>query len=347
MLSSISRRRFLWGGSVSLLAACRSDPRSSLPAHAEAFERAWSFILACRQPDGGYAPSPDAAYPGNSDTRASDLAAVTYAATLAKSLGRELPEPAASVRYVRSRQRPDGSFANVAGEFNPDDSLALLYNTTQGVVCLRALGTTPEYDPLPVMSRWFQNDEFRQLPLYTTSFFPLFYAALDQPFPVAYRAALLDYMTSQQAEDGYLQDHVAATFHMAHFCRLVGLPTPRAEAMVARTLRDQTPAGGWDIKEPDWDVHACFDALFILRQLGGGSAECRRALSRAAEWVLTCQNPDGGFGHFPGWHSDMDAVYFQLGSLIQAEVIPGARYDLPDAHTLSWGHAMDPERAYA
>jgi hypothetical protein len=43
----------------------------------------------------------------------------------------------------------------------------------------------------------------------------------------------------------------------------------------------------------------------------------------------------------------MDAVYFQLGSLIQAEVVPGARYDLPDAHTLSWGHAMHPERTYA
>jgi prenyltransferase beta subunit len=94
-------------------------------------------------------------------------------------------------------------------------------------------------------------------------------------------------------------------------------------------------------------VHACFDALFILRQLGGRSPDCRRALSRAANWVLTCQNPDGGFGHFPGWHSDMDAVYFQLGSLIQAEAVPGARYDLPDAHTLSWGHAMHPERTYA
>ncbi len=35
------------------------------------------------------------------------------------------------------------------------------------------------------------------------------------------------------------------------------------------------------------------------------------------------QNPDGGFGHYPGRHSDMDAVYFQFGTLIQAGRIPG------------------------
>ncbi len=321
MLFATTRRRFLLGASVPLLAGCRSAGEAP-PSPAAAAERAWAFILGCRRPDGGYAPSTDPAYAGNSDTRASDLAAVTYASVLARTLGRELPEPDASIAYVRSRQRRDGSFANVAGEFRPDDSLALLYNTTQGVVCLRALGASPDHDPSAVMDRWFQNEEFKQLPLYTTSFFPLFYAALDQPFPVEYRRAVLEHMTALQSEDGYLQDHVAATFHMAHFCRLVGVPTPHADAMVARTLRDQTEAGGWNIKEPDWDVHACFDALFILRQLGGGSAACRRAMARAADWVLTCQNPDGGFGHFPGWHSDMDAVYFQLGSLIQAEVIP-------------------------
>jgi hypothetical protein len=26
--------------------------------------------------------------------------------------------------------------------------------------------------------------------------------------------------------------------------------------MGARVLRDQKPDGGWNIKEPDWDVHA-------------------------------------------------------------------------------------------
>jgi hypothetical protein len=61
---------------------------------------------------------------------------------------------------------------------------------------------------------------------------------------------------------------------------------------------------------------------------------------------MTCRNPDGGFGHYPKWHSDMDAVYFQFGTLIQAGRIPGAKADIPDGHTLSWGHAMQPGRKY-
>lgn len=304
------------------------------------------FLIRCRRDDGGYGASPDPDYPGESDTGASDLAAVTYAATLARTMDWDLPAIERSVEYIRQRQRPDGSFANQGGRFNPDDELAILYNTTQGVVALRALGAEPLTDPEPVMRRFFEDERFRDLPLYTTSFFPLFYAALGRPYPEEFKSAILDFMVSLQAEDGYLQDHVASSFHMAHYCRLVGVPTPRAEAMVERTLRDQTSEGGWNIKEPDWDVHACFDALFILRQLGGGSEACRQAIERSVPWVLSCRNPDGGFGHFPGRPSDVDAVYFQFGGLIQAEVIPGARYDLPDAHTLSWGHAMAPDQVY-
>jgi geranylgeranyl transferase type-2 subunit beta len=115
--------------------------------------------------------------------------------------------------------------------------------------------------------------------------------------------------------------------------------------MVARVLRDQKSDGGWDIKQPDWDVHACFDALFILRQLNEHNPDVQRAIARGAEWALRCRNPDGGFGHFPGRHSDMDAVYFQLGSVIQAEQVPGARSDLDG--TLGWGHAMSPARTYS
>ena len=42
----------------------------------------------------------------------------------------------------------------------------------------------------------------------------------------------------------------------------------------------------------------------------------------------------------------MDAVYFQLGTLIQAGHIPGLPANLPDAHVLGWGHAMEPGRSY-
>ena len=339
------------------LAACAAGAggigcrRAALPPPPDAgddrlTEETFAFIDRCRRPDGGYAPSPDPDYAGNSDTKFSDLAAVTYAAVLAKTLGRALPHADRSADFMHHHQRPDGSFLNLAGKHDPKSDLGLLYNTTQGVVGLRALGQRPKTDPTPMIEHFFARDAFAKLPWYTTSFFPLFYAALGKPFPPKFARALAGHQERHQARDGYLGDHVAATFHMAHFFRLLGRPTPRAGAMVRRVLHDQTSAGGWDIKEPDWDVHACFDAVFILRQLGGDTKEAQAAIRKAADWALGCRNADGGFGHSPGRPSDMDAVYFQFGTLIQAGRVPGVRWDLPDAHTLSWGHAMQPAKTY-
>jgi geranylgeranyl transferase type-2 subunit beta len=326
---------------ASALVACGALPAKAADENALP-GKTFDFILRCRREDGGYAPSPDPAYKGNSDTGLSDLAAVTYAAVLAKTFGRDLPHPERSAEFVHQHQQPDGSFINRQGRHDPKADLGILYNTTQAVVALRALGQKPRKDPSGVMPRFFEKGAYQKLPWYTTSFFPLFYAALDRPFPGEYCKALAEHMEKNQKDDGYLGNHVAATFHMAHFYRLIGRPTPRADAMVERTLRDQKRDGGWNIKEPSWDVHAGFDAAFILRQLGGGGDKVKAALDRAADWALGCRNADGGFGHFPGYHSDMDAVYFQLGTLIQAGRVPGVRKDLPDAHTLGWGHAMQP-----
>jgi geranylgeranyl transferase type-2 subunit beta len=302
------------------------------------------FILRCSREDGGFSASPDPKYTGNSDTASSDLAAVTYAAVLAKTMGWELPRPKQSIAFVRNHQQPSGRFINLAGTMDPKPPLPVLYNTTQGVVALRALGAKPDVDPTLVMTPYFEGAAFKKLPWYTTSFFPLFFAAIERPFPEEFAKALSEHIVANQAEDGYLQDHVAATFHAVHFFRLIGKPTPKARQMVARVVRDQKPDGGWNIKAPDWDVHACFDALFILRQLGGDAPAVRDAIARGGCWARSCRNDDGGFGHFPGRHSDMDAVYFNFGSLIQAGIAPGAKADLPDGRTLGWGHAMVVER---
>ena len=348
-INSLSRRQLLVSALYSLAGLATASRKSSIAAEQEATalaDETFAFIRRCARDDGGYAPSPDPAYHGNSDTGSSDLAAVTYAATLAKTMGWQLPHPERSVEFIQRHQQPDGAFVNQAGKMDPKSDLAVLYNTVQGVVALRALGHKPRVDPTRLSDRFFANDAFKKLPWYTTSFFPLFYAALDKPFPEAYDQALRDLQVRSQAEDGYLGDHVAATFHMAHYFRLTGRPTPKAEPIVARVLRDQKPDGGWNIKEPDWDVHACFDAVFVLRQLGGQTEPVQKAIQKAANWSITCRNADGGFGHYPGWHSDMDAVYFQFGTLIQAGRVPGAKLDLADAHTLSWGHAMKPGKLY-
>jgi prenyltransferase beta subunit len=343
---------------------CRRDLLRSVAVAAVSFNacRAWAaddgggedaiaagaleFIRRCARDDGGYSPSPDPKYKGNSDTGLSDLAAVTYAATLAKTMGWKLPNPDKSIEFIHRHQHPDGSFVNLGGRMDPKQDGAVLYNTTQGVVALRALGQRPEIDPAPVMDRFFAGESYKKLPWYTTSFFPLFYAALEKPYPKEYDQKLRDRQIANQAEDGYLAGHVASTFHMAHYFRLIRQPTPRARQMVQTVLKNQKPDGGFDIKKPDWDVHACFDAVFILRQLGEDAQDVRKAIAKAAEWSLRCRNADGGFGHFPNWPSDMDAVYFQFGTLIQAGRIAGAARDIPDAHTLSWGHAMQPGKVY-
>jgi geranylgeranyl transferase type-2 subunit beta len=305
-----------------------------------------AFINRCKRDDGGYSPSSRPEYAGRSDTANSDLAAVTYAAVLARSLDTALADAPRSAEFIRGHQRPDGSFANAEGAFDPASDLAILYNTTQAVVGLKALQSAPQIDPEPVIKRFFVGDAYKALPWYTTSFFPLFYAAIGRPFPPAYRTALTEHMIAIQAPDGYLGDHVAATFHMAHFFRLIGEETPGGPAVLERVLRDQTAEGGWNIKAEDWDVHACFDAVFILRQLGGGSERSLQAMQRASDWAVRCRNADGGFGHYPGWPSDMDAVYFQSGVLLQAGALCTTELDLPDAHTLGWGQAMLPERVY-
>lgn len=342
MQHEISRRGALLAGLAGLFSV--TSARSAEAADPVA-EQTLAFIRRCARDDGGYAPSPDPNYKGNSDTSASDLAAVTYAAVLAKTMGWKLDNLEKSMEFVQRHQREDGVFVNMGGNFDPAKDLAVLYNTTQGVVALRAMGARPRVDPQRVMDRFFVNDAHKKLPWYTTSFFPLFYAALETPMPEKYDRALREWMIAKQAEDGYLGDHVASTFHMAHYFRLIGQPTPRADRMVNRIVESQKPDGGFDIKEKDWDVHACFDAVFVLRQLGKGEA-VEKAIAKAADWASRCQNPDGGFGHYAGWHSDMDAVYFQFGTLIMAGRVSGARLDLPDGHTLSWGHAMKPGRVY-
>ena len=145
----------------------------------------------------------------------------------------------------------------------------------------------------------------------------------------------------------YIGDHVASTFHAVHYYRLIGEPTPKAKGMVERVLRDQKEDGSWHLHPPDWDVHASYDALFILRQLGNPKDErAQQAYKKAVQYVLTCRNEDGGFGHYPEWTSDVDAVFFQAGTLAQAGFLE-MNPKLKDEEMLGWGHAMIPGREYS
>jgi geranylgeranyl transferase type-2 subunit beta len=324
---------------AALLSPAWSGPpeENTAPTSKEVLAGLRGFFTKTAQPDGSFRPGLDPDYKGMSDTAYSDLAAPTYAVVLHRTFGWKLPDEAKTRAFFLSRQGKDGAFVNVKGTADPKSAQARLYNTTQGLVALHALGVKPPHDPLPVLEDVLQG-AYKAMPAYTTSFFPLAYQAAGRPFPREadrkIRALLV------QAADGYLDNHIAATFHAAHYYRLLQEATPRADAILKRVLHDQKADGGWLLNPPARDRHAAFDAVFVLRQLGGGRDDCKQAIARAARWALTCRNDDGGFGHYPGSPSDADAVYFQVGTLVMAGFLRPAEPLPADPHLLGWGHLM-------
>ncbi|QDU23193.1 prenyltransferase/squalene oxidase repeat-containing protein [Urbifossiella limnaea] len=293
------------------------------------------FFANTARPDGSFRPGIDPAYEGMSDSAFSDLAPVAYAVVLHKTFGWKLPDEAKTREFLLGRQRDDGSFFNVAGTVGPDSAAGRAYNTTMAVMALKALNTKPRRDPLPVFDAVLKTD-YKELPAYMTSFFPLAYLASGKAIPPEADRKIKALM--EQDADGYLHDHVAATFHAAHYYRLIGEPVPRGEAMLARVLRDQKPDGSWMLNPPARDRHATFDAVFVVRQLGGNRPAAREALRKAASWSLTCRNRDGGFGHYPGSPSDADACFFHAGTLVMAGYLKPVEPLPPDARLLGWGH---------
>lgn len=318
---------------ASLVARGDDPPATVQPA--DVLKGLQAFYQKTAQPDGSFRPGVAADYKGMSDSAASDFAPVTYAVVLHRTFGWKLPDEAKTRDWILSRQKADGAFVNVQGTSDPKSPLGRLYNTTQGLVALHALGVKPRHDPLPVFEGILRED-YKTFPSYTTSFFPLAYQAAGKPFPAEADRKIRALMV--QAEDGYLHNHIAATFHLVHYYRLLNQPTPKAEAILKRVLEDQKPDGSWLLNPPARDRHACFDAVFTLRQLGNGRPACDRAMRKAVQWVLTCRNPDGGFGHYPGSTSDADAVYFHVGALVVAGYLKPSDPLPKNPQLYSWGH---------
>jgi len=322
--------------------------RSSGESAPEVLEGIRTFIHRTAQKDGSFTPGIDPRYPGISDTNLSGIAAPAYATILCRTFAWPLPYAGETKAFFLRCQKSDGAFYPPTGTMDPNSPQAKFYNTAQGIVALKLLGEKPIYDPSPVPEYFFKEEELEKLPLYMTSFFPYFYTALGAPMPDTVDRMLRALIEKKQAADGYVGNHVASTFHAAHYYRLTGRPTPKAEAMTERVLRDQKEDGSWHLFEPDWDVHAAFDALFIIRQLGkAGDARIATSYQRANAWLMKCRKADGGFAHYPdNAQSDMDATYFQAGALAQTGYLPTAP-DLRHEEILGWGHAMIPGKRYS
>src|SRR5688500_14229483 len=300
---------------ASLTVASAADAGDKQPSAEQVLQGLRDFYNRTAQPDGSFRPGIDPEYLGMSDSAYSDLAAVTYACTIHKTFGWKLPHEEKTIEFLLSRQKESGEFVNVAGAVDAASPQGKVYNTTQALVALHALGVKPKHDPLPVFEEILKQD-YKTLPAYSTSFFPLAYLCAGKPIPEQADRAIRALMI--QDGEGYLNDHVAATFHASHYYALVGEPTPKSEQMVARMLRDQQSDGSWFLNLPSRDRHATFDAVFTLLHEGHGREDCQVAIQRAAKWALSCRNEDGGFGHYPGSTSDADAVYFQVGTLVMA-----------------------------
>jgi hypothetical protein len=295
------------------------------------------FFRRTARPDGSFRPGIDPHYPGMSDCAFSDLAPTVYAVVLHRTFGWQLPFEEKTRGFLLARQQKDGAFVNRAGTVDPASAVGRSYNTTMGLMALHALGVKPRFDPLPVFDVVLQED-YKKLPPYMTSFFPLAYLASGKAIPAEADRKIRALMTEAQAEDGYLHDHIAATFHAVHYYRLVGANPPKGEAILKRVLGDQKPNGSWLLNPPSRDRHATFDAVFSLTQIGHDRPKVRQALSRATRWVLSARNADGGFGHFPGSTSDADAIYFQVGTLVMAGYLKPAVPLPKNPHLYGWGH---------
>lgn len=343
----INRRNFIRltsivAGGLSLgLNSCRDNAQSLLKG-------VQGFLYTVANKDGSFRPGTDPNYMGKSDTGLSGIAAPVYATILSSTFGWTLPSPDKTREFLLACQKPDGAFYAPTGSMDQNAPLSKLYNTVMATVALRLLGAKPVYSPMSVVHYFFNDEEFMQLPLYTTSFFPLFFTAMERKMPEYIDRRMREYLLREQKEDGYLSNHVAATFHAAHYFRLIGEPVPKATEMVNRVLKDQKEDGSWHLFEPDWDVHACFDALFILRQLGDPQdPRIQKAYKKAIEWLLTCWKPDGGFSHFPDESaSDVDAVYFHAGALVECGYFQ-VQANLKNEEILGWGHAMNPLKRYS
>jgi geranylgeranyl transferase type-2 subunit beta len=335
----------LWCGAILVLAlgsSSAADEPTGKPIDAQAvLSSLREFYAKTARSDGSFQPGTDPEYRGMSDSAYSDLAAVTYACTIHRTFGWRLPHQQKTIEFLLSRQKPSGEFVNVAGTVDPASPQGRVYNTTQALVALKSLGVKPRHDPLPVFEEILKQD-YKTLPAYSTSFFPLAYLCAGQPIPKQADRAIRALMI--QDDEGYLNNHIAATFHASHYYGLVGEVTPKSRQMVARVLRDQSPDGSWLLNLPSRDRHATFDAVFTLRHEGAGREDCQAAIQRAAQWALSCRNADGGFGHFPGSTSDADAVYFQVGTLVMAGFLRLADPLPSDPQLLSWGHLMPVRR---
>src|SRR5258708_4670561 len=133
-----------------------------------------AFTKKTARADGSFQPGADPDYKGMSDSAYSNLAPVAYAVVIHRTFGWTLPNEDKTLTWIIDRQQKDGAFLNTAGTVDPKSAQGRVYNTTMAMMALKGLDSRPAYDPLPVFAKVMEKD-YKNLPAYSSSFFPVAY----------------------------------------------------------------------------------------------------------------------------------------------------------------------------
>ena len=182
LLRTVSAALVLVAGSCLVAAGADPDDAPAAISPREVRDGLRAFWARTALPDGSFRPGVDPDYKGMADSALSDMAPLAYAVVLHKTFGLDLPDERKTTANLLARQHEDGSFRHVRGTGDPESPLTRVYNTTQGVVALHALGVKPKYDPLPVFERVLDGD-YKKLPLYATQLLPAGLSVLRQAVP--------------------------------------------------------------------------------------------------------------------------------------------------------------------
>jgi len=311
-----------------------------------------NYLLSLAKSDGSFNASLKKDYKGIADSVVSDLAATVYIAEIALTMGFELPYPEKTVEYIQARQRPEGNFHPIE-DYGLDEAAQKghsFYNTCMGLRGLRVFNKYPQYDPRPFLEKIIRN-EFKSgvfAPPYAPCMTANCYASINETMPEDCNDKLADFLLEKQDrktgwffqpglnEKGFpFERNNPFTFHASRFFHLAGREVPIADKIVDTFLREQEADGSWKLGY----VHGTFDAIVALRILSGDPDKYQNAVTRGAEWALTCQQDDGGFNHFGDERpSEVDACYFHIATLVMAGMIPTKL--TTENRWIGWGHTL-------
>ena len=246
------------------------------------------------------------------------------------------------MEFLLSRQKPSGEFVNVAGTVDPASPQGRTYNTTQALVALRALGVKPRYDPLPVFEEILKQD-YKTLPAYSTSFFPLAYLCAGRPIPEQADRSIRALMVQDRrrlSERSHCRDvSCLALLRAGRRADADGGADGRPHAPRPESGRQLAPQPA--LARPPCDVR-CRVHAEARRPGPGGLPRGDRPGGEVGPLLPQCRRR---LRAFPGSTSDADAVYFQVGTLVMAGFLQPADPLPPDPHLLSWGHLMPLRKA--